>query len=265
MESKDGNKAKDASLQIILQQLNALTQSMTEIRNLLLAQNEKIESCLAQVTVLKDETDTLKSKVQNLESKMQETNLEETYNEMRMRFEREKNLIVFGLEENVSADEVARLINELILPHTVAINHITRLGRPKTDHNRPVKVELSSGKEVVTVLRNTSKIFRSKYPRIRIKSDKTPRQMKQLGTLYDDLNAQKASGVPNLAIRYVNNIPKIVNVSDFRQGNPKRARDEEVSPRQNPPKVSRALSRGGANTDTPPQHSKNRERELGQI
>ncbi|KAG5879341.1 hypothetical protein JTB14_037900 [Gonioctena quinquepunctata] len=90
MESKDGNNAKDASLQIILQQLNALTQSMTEIRNLLLAQNEKIESCLAQVTVLKDETDTLKSKVQNLESKMQETNLEETYNEMRMRFEREK-------------------------------------------------------------------------------------------------------------------------------------------------------------------------------
>ncbi|KAG5864458.1 hypothetical protein JTB14_013188 [Gonioctena quinquepunctata] len=96
MESKDGNNAKDASLQIILQQLNALTQSMTEIRNLLLAQNEKIESCLAQVAVLKDETDTSKSKVQNLESKMQETNLEETYNEMRMRFEREKNLIVFG-------------------------------------------------------------------------------------------------------------------------------------------------------------------------
>ncbi|KAG5859432.1 hypothetical protein JTB14_030296 [Gonioctena quinquepunctata] len=249
MESKDGNKAKDASLQIILQQLNALTQSMTEIRNLLLAQNEKIESCLAQVTVLRDETDTLKSKVQNLESKMQETNLEETYNEMRMRFE---------------PDEVARLINELILPHTVAINHITRLERPKTDHNRPAKVELSSGKEVVTVLRNTSKILRSKYPRIRIKSDKIPRQMKQLGTLYDDLNDQKASGVPNLAIRYVNNIPKIVTVSDYRQGNPKRARDEEVSPRQNPPKVSRALSRGGANTDTPPQHSKNRERELGQ-
>ncbi|KAG5899592.1 hypothetical protein JTB14_022920 [Gonioctena quinquepunctata] len=111
---------------------------MTEIRNLLLAQNEKIESCLAQVTVLKDETDTLKSKVQNLESKMQETNLEETYNEMRMRFEREKNLIVFGLEENVPEDEVARLINELILPHNVAINHIT-LGRPKTDHNRRSK------------------------------------------------------------------------------------------------------------------------------
>ncbi|KAG5881172.1 hypothetical protein JTB14_035679 [Gonioctena quinquepunctata] len=122
---------------------------------------------------------------------MQETNLEETYNEMRMRFEREKNLIVFGLEENVPADEVARLINELILPHTVAINHITRLGRPKTDHNRPVKVELSSGKEVVTVLRKRLKFSVSKYPRIRIKSDKTPRQMKQLGTLYDDLNAQK--------------------------------------------------------------------------
>ncbi|KAG5890866.1 hypothetical protein JTB14_002809 [Gonioctena quinquepunctata] len=106
---------------------------------------------------------------------MQETNLEETYNEMSMRFEREKNLIVFGLEENVPADEVARFINELTLPHTVAINHITRLGRPRTDHNRPVKVEVSSGKEVVTVLRNTSEIFRSKYPLIRIKRNETTR------------------------------------------------------------------------------------------
>ncbi|KAG5896627.1 hypothetical protein JTB14_009535 [Gonioctena quinquepunctata] len=162
-----------------------------------------------------------------------------------MRFEREKNLIVFGLEETVPADEVAMFINELTSPHTVAINHITRLGKPKTDHNRPVKVELSSDKG--------------------IKNDKTPKQMKQLGTLYDDINARKASGVPNLAIRYVNNIPKIVTVSDYRQVNSKRARDEEVSPRQNPRKVSRALSGGGANTDTPPQHSKNRERALGKI
>ncbi|KAG5875416.1 hypothetical protein JTB14_030942 [Gonioctena quinquepunctata] len=60
MESKDGNNAKDASLQIILQQLNALTQSMTEIRNLLLAQNEKIESCLAQIIAKGIQSDAMK-------------------------------------------------------------------------------------------------------------------------------------------------------------------------------------------------------------
>ncbi|CAH1170632.1 unnamed protein product [Phaedon cochleariae] len=233
LNTTDGNTAKDATLQIILQQLNTLTQSTTEIRNLLLAQNEKIESCLTQVTVLKEETDILKSKVHNLEMKIQETNLEETYNEVKMRFEREKNLIIFGLEETVPANEVETLINNLILPHTVAINHITRLGKHRTGVNRLVKVELSSAKDVVTVLRNTSKVSKSSYPLIRIKSDKTPKQMKQLGALYDDLKARRANGDTNLAIRYVNNIPKIVTVSDYHQGNSKRTREEEESPRQN--------------------------------
>ncbi|KAG5871313.1 hypothetical protein JTB14_015912 [Gonioctena quinquepunctata] len=94
---------------------------------------------------------------------------------MRMRFEPEKNLIIFGLEESIPANEVEMLINELTLSHTVAINHITRLGKPRIDHNRPVKEELSSGKEVVTVLRNMSKVFKSKYPLIRIRGDEIPK------------------------------------------------------------------------------------------
>ncbi|KAG5868495.1 hypothetical protein JTB14_005887 [Gonioctena quinquepunctata] len=35
------------------------------------------------------------------------------------------------------------------------------------------------------------------------------------------------------------NVNSVVTVSDYRQGNPKQAHDEEVSARQNPPKLSR--------------------------
>ncbi|KAG5879340.1 hypothetical protein JTB14_037899 [Gonioctena quinquepunctata] len=52
----------------------------------------------------------------------------------------------------------------------------------------------------------------------------------------------KASGVPNLAIRYVNNIRKS-SLSQISPRNPKRARDEEYRPDKKPPKVSRAFSR----------------------
>ncbi|KAG5876173.1 hypothetical protein JTB14_017882 [Gonioctena quinquepunctata] len=135
---------------------------------------------------------------------------------MRMRMEREKNVIIFGIEETLEIDSI---VKDVTAPNTVKIINTTRLGKPAEYRERPVEVELLNSQDVVAVLRNKSKVPKHLFPNIKISSDKTPLQIQELKALHKELDEKKktAEGKYNYAIKYINNIPKIVTISDERK------------------------------------------------
>lgn len=241
-QSSGGDIEENTHLNLIMQQLSILTQNVTDIRNLLLAQNEKLDACANAVTVLQQENMILSGKLQILEEKLDNTEVSaEMYAELRMRFIREKNVVIYGLPEetpNNDIQSVKDIINKITHPENINIKKVSRLGKSITKNSRPIKVEFSSYEDATYVLRNKFKAPRDLFPNIYIKKDLTPRQQKELSILQQQLNQRKSTGENNITIRYINNVPKIipVNKKPLEEDRYKRPREEEVSPKMIQPK-----------------------------
>ncbi|KAG5884008.1 hypothetical protein JTB14_006668 [Gonioctena quinquepunctata] len=128
-------------MQMILTQLTNMNQSMSDIRSLLMAQNDKIVTCIDRIDTLSRENELLKNKVRNLEEIYTSKSTENLFNEMRMCREQEQNVIIFGIEETLEIVSVQQLVKDVTAPNTVKIINTTHLGKPAKDLKRPVKVE----------------------------------------------------------------------------------------------------------------------------
>ncbi|KAG5862257.1 hypothetical protein JTB14_015276 [Gonioctena quinquepunctata] len=178
-------------LQLILSQLNVLTQSTSEIRQILMQQNEKSDACMKKVDSLQLERDELRSKVEELDGRILSTTPADIYiyiyNEIRMRIEREKNIIIFGIAENSDTYKLVRdILNETALQE-IQINDISRLGRVEDNKARPVKVELSNKKDAIAVMKRKHKLS-ARFPGVKIKQDKTPKELDEVASIYKELN-----------------------------------------------------------------------------
>ena len=84
-----------------------------------------------------------------------------------------------------------------------------RLGKFSNSKNRPIKVELKCNSDVMLVLRNKKKLTDG----VNIQSDSTPMQRDYLKKLREKLSAIQESGDTGKTIRFINKVPKIVDVS----------------------------------------------------
>ncbi|KOB68204.1 Uncharacterized protein OBRU01_12046 [Operophtera brumata] len=85
---------------------------------------------------------------------------------------------------------------------------VQRLG-PRDSGNakpRPVKVVMRSRENAIWILKNKSRAMNG----VRIYDDKTPLQRQELGKLRETLRERVEKGEPDLTIKYVKGIPKIV-------------------------------------------------------
>lgn len=137
---------------------------------------------------------------------------EELLSELDDRRHREKNILVFGLAEGENDEET---INDIISSSCGDSNskacYIKRLGNNQPGKSRPVKVTLSNSATARRILRNKNRLLSSsKFQRIKIKDDQTPRQRKYLLELRDELSKRIENGEIDLTIKYINRLPTIV-------------------------------------------------------
>lgn len=210
----------------ILARLNALSNKVDDIHQLLAVHGEKIEKCAENITTLQQENVELHIKVSALESKI-EKQVANAYEEMKMRIEREKNVIIWGVPEGGTDAKVEEIIETLVKPSTVNFTGCFRLGKPHPKRTRPIKVEFKDKNDATLVLRNRKKAPTEIYPNLKIKNDRTPTQIKELSALYKEVEIRNNNG-ENVIIRYFNGIPKIT-VTERKSGN-KRDREESESP-----------------------------------
>ncbi|CAG9825755.1 unnamed protein product [Phaedon cochleariae] len=189
----------------ILAQFSTLNNSITTTNNkieeltaTITAHSERIESCVVEIASLRDDNKFLKTKIVTLENELlnMKSNANQIHAEISDRISRERNILIMGLVEGNTAEDLV-LANDILskITNGIAINNIQRLGKVPTDgKKRPLKVTLASFEDVLSVLRNKSKLPRDSFPTISIKPDSTPAQIKHLSELRKELQTRLEAG-----------------------------------------------------------------------
>lgn len=133
---------------------------------------------------------------------------------------RKNNIIVVGLPESKTKSVMERYEEEKmeimkilksIYSDCPQPEKIIRLGKFAADRTRAIKVCFASEEITKAILRNKN-CLKNDY--IKIFSDQTPRQRKHMQNLIRELDKRIADGEPNLIIKYVKGIPKIITSSE---------------------------------------------------
>lgn len=163
----------------------------------------------------------LEDKINNFENKLLSsrdvppTLFEEIISELQDRTRRQNNVIIYGLDENPNSTlgDMAAVNNVMNITsnadHIITASSVIRLGKIGSKP-RPVKVVLPNPFIARTVLKNKKRLLNSTYKTVKIQDDLTKRQLTYLQQIRNDLNERIAKGENNLTIRYIKQIPTIV-------------------------------------------------------
>lgn len=143
---------------------------------------------------------------------------EEMMRELKVRNEREKNIIIVGLSEHITSNVTERISKDesAVMDMTRAVefnipkpSRVFRIGKYIPGKSRRVKVCYDAPGPAKQLLRN-----KDKFPEnIKIFSDQTPTQQKYLHRLKEELARRQKDGENDLPIKYVNGTPTIVNAT----------------------------------------------------
>lgn len=139
------------------------------------------------------------------------------FKELQERNNRAKNIMIYNMSESSSdvaslrvdhdKEQVLNMFKKIGLKSDIEFK-VLRIGRLGTN-SRPTKVILPDSEVALECIKNRHKLGSSC---IRIKSDLTLLQRKQLKCLYEELDRRKQEGEPDLAIRYKNGVPSISKI-----------------------------------------------------
>lgn len=161
------------------------------------------------------------NRVDELENRLCVSNSEspvvlEDVEEIQERERRAQNLIFFDIKETVASgmgdgaitdDSKVKEALSVIAPEIVIVK-TQRIGKSRTGHVRPLKVVLSNKNDAITVLKNKYK-YRGQA---KIKQDLSKYQRDYLQNLRARLESMQSSGINDKTIRYINGIPKIIDM-----------------------------------------------------
>lgn len=180
-----------------------------------------------KAVILKLQAEIMQLKSTGVPSSTQDTlapaEFEKIVSEISEREKRKKNIIVFGLLEVHSsnrsdqAERDATAVREItallgVAEPTVKPFRIGKYDPTKEQLARPLKVQLMSENDVVTVFRNTCKIKDSEHwSRVTVTSDRTPLQRAFFQTVKSTLDSRIAGGERDLRLVYKSGIPTIVS------------------------------------------------------
>lgn len=178
--------------------------------------NNDINELKQLILTLQAKIDSLeKSLVANNKSKLEQCiEFEDIIKEINDRKYRENNIIIHGLPETSTPE--AELVPEVISAITPDINKnefsFKRLGKIN-NLNKPriVKVSFNNSRNVKEIFKNIKKLKNNtKFSKISITNDKTPRQREHLALLKDELKNLNSAGEKNYVIKYVSGVPTII-------------------------------------------------------
>lgn len=151
-------------------------------------------------------------------SRCENLNFDNMLSELHERSQRARNLIIIGIDEirstnieerrNHDTAEVNKVL-QLAVPDPVQPTRLIRLGKYTDGKSRPLKACFETPGEAKTILRNKSAINRE-ISSVRIYSDETPWQKKNMQQLRKNLKRRTEAGEKDLTIKFLQGMPKIV-------------------------------------------------------
>lgn len=214
----------------VKKQINEIQESMS---SLTLEQNQM----KSQITLLEKKISEGEEKMRTMESNLadfkitdpissansasennQMLNSEQIINEVQERNNRQKNIILGGIQEQSSSNaserqslDMAKVMNILlnIVSDTPAPIKIFRIGKHDPKKNRRVKVCFDTQNAAIQLLRSKANLPAG----IKIYSDQTPCQQRLMLNLQRELARRSQDGETDLIIKYVKGIPKIIKAN----------------------------------------------------
>lgn len=204
--------------------LKNMQENITDIKNQITdmkLSNERTHSAM-QVKMESLESDLNKLKTSTkTESITLENGLilgEQIIQEMQNRNNREKNIVLVGLPEQITSTPEDRLskdeadvfkIISLVCTGIPKPSKVFRIGKFKPGKNRSIKVCFETIEPAKNLLRNRNKL----QDGLKIFSDQTPTQQNFMKSLREELKRRQDNGETNLTIKYVNGTPAIIKIS----------------------------------------------------
>ena len=141
-----------------------------------------------------------------------EDNITELMLEMEQRIQRSGNIIIFGIPEqshgtveerrSLDAGAVDQLLSEIDeeVPKSRSL-HIHRLGKPRDDRSRPLRVSGFTVGQKLQVVRSSRSLRNSdSYKNVFVNSDLTPRQQREARALRAEMKQRRENGENDLVI-----------------------------------------------------------------
>lgn len=172
------------------------------------------EEAIAEVIAVNKKVDKVKFTVDNLPS------VDVMERELQDRKVRCCNVIFYNVIEpnlvtnDASADlaSIKAMLAEIGNVKADSIS-VMRMGKPKKDITRPIAVTLSSRSDVFRVLR-----ARNKLPEgVKTAIDRTVMQREALKRLYEYVDEHNSKSEDRLKVKYINNVPTAVSISEERE------------------------------------------------
>lgn len=229
---KESSKHQNDNIGIISENTSAIREQLYEIKSTteyLLAENNNLK---LEMTNLKDVVKTNEEKITQLQNEIIHLKLQpqaiqpsepsfvsaydDVIAELQERVERSKNIVVVGIPEQHLENKEARQetdrsklsqIIKTIYPDCPKEKRVLRLGKYDGKKIRPLKVLFASEDTAKIILRNQVNL---KLDGVRIYSDQTPKQQKQITNLKLELEKRLESGEDHLTIKYIKGTPKII-------------------------------------------------------
>lgn len=200
---------KSTTDELALEQ-NKLRKEVENITNSFLNTEKKIKAIEEEVSTLKKSTEQIQQISTN--------NYENIIGEVQNRTQRERNIIISGIEEIKSdkredrqqhdKNEVKKIL-EPFLENYVEPIKILRLGKYSDKKSRPIKACYETSETAKKVLRNSTAINKA-TKKIKIYSDETPQQKENMKKLRDELKQRTDDGEGDLTIKYIKGTPRII-------------------------------------------------------
>lgn len=200
----------------VLSTVNGCLWKCTGCSNTAIQNNDKlfkvIETLQVTVNQLQEEIKNMKRASDNI------CNSEIIISEITERQKREKNIIIYNLNEALNGtvaekkaadvSNVKDLLNKITPESNFDSIKVFRVGKSHNNKPAPVKVILASRNDVLNILKN-KKILKETNDKRTISTDQTKMQQEYLKKVKTELNNRKQNGEENIYIKYVNGIPTI--------------------------------------------------------
>lgn len=151
---------------------------------------------------------------------------EDIISEVMEREKRRNNLIIFNLPEMERATRIEQTAADTAsvqdiftyLGVSTEVSNPVRLGKydpTSIQRKRPLRITLPSTTVINEVLRGNKKIKQmERFKSVVINKDKTPNQLRFFKSVKEQLNARLSSGETALTIRYIRDVPTIVEMGN---------------------------------------------------
>ena len=195
---------KSNNVKILCNRCNAELASLNKIMNTMESIKSSLETRLADIVKLIHT------------SGASPTSKEEIISESVERSFRSYNIILKNVPENsgrADVDMANNILEVIDNSVTVAPGNVFRLGKFKKGRPRLLKLRLKTVEMARLVMKKRNMLKGNEnFKNVIVGTDKTPQQLRYLKDLNSELELRRNEGASNLTIKYVNNVPQIVDV-----------------------------------------------------